>query len=345
MDLSERGALERTNVLVIGAGPIGIELAVELSRRGVAYVHLEAGQIGATVAWYPPGMQFHSPPEKIAIAGVPFRTADQLRGSREDYLLYLRTVVEEFDLDVRTFERVVAITRVDDGFQVRSRTQTGDRTYLAASLVLAIGGMHSPRSLIVAGEDLPHVSHYLKEPHVYFRRRVLVVGGRNSAVEAVLRCYRVGARVALSYRGAELEARHVKYWLLPEITQLIEQGRIAFFPSSVPVEIRPDAAVLRQRRGPRSDTVECPADHVLLMTGYNQDATLFDLLGVELAGPERRPVLDPETMETTVRGVFVAGTAIAGSQMGTTKVIIEACHVHVDRIVSALVGRKPVGVA
>jgi thioredoxin reductase (NADPH) len=337
-----------TRVLIVGAGPIGIELAVALGRAGVPYEQLDAGQIGSTIEWYAPQTHFFSSPERIAIAGVPLGTLDQGKATREEYLLYLRSVVAQFDLPIHTFERVVELSaRPGGGFLAVSRGPRGERRWRAERVVLAIGDMHRPRLLGIPGEDLPHVSHYLGEPHRYFRRRVLIVGGKNSAVEAAIRCYRVGARAALSYRGPELDADRVKFWLLPEIRALLRDGGVRWLPSTVVREIRPGSVLLERcvPPGPGGGEaapgvpIEVEAEEVLLLTGYGQDPGLFEQAGVTLEGAGRVPRHDEATMETDVPGLYVAGTAAAGTQVGGVRAFIETSHVHVDRIVAAVTGR------
>lgn len=322
-------------VLIVGAGPIGIELAVRLRRERISYEQVDAGQIGSTISWYAPQTQFFSSPERIAIAGVPLQTLDQSKATREEYLTYLRSVVLQFDLKVETGVRVNAITRGDDGFVVTAFGRDGERKRTAQNVVLAIGDMHRPHLLGVPGEDLPHVSHFFGDPHAYFRRQVLVVGGRNSAVEAAIRCVRVAAIVTLSYRAAELDPKHVKPWLLPEINAMIRDSRMTFLPGTTLREITP-AHVVLDPGGRRID-----ADSVLLLTGYEQDSSLFESAGVTLVGPQRRPRFNEATMETDVPGLYVAGTAAAGTQVSGTTAFIETSHIHVDRIVAALTGAPP----
>jgi thioredoxin reductase (NADPH) len=319
-------------VLIVGAGPIGLELAVALKRAGIEYVQLDAAQIASTIAWYAPQTHFFSSPERIAIAGVPLQTLDQTKATREEYLTYLRAVALQFDLRIETFERVTSIARQPDGaFEVRSTRRDGERIRRARKVVLAIGDMHHPRLLGVPGEELPHVSHYFGDPHSYFRSRILVVGGRNSAIEAAIRCVRVGAAVTLSYRNAELDADHIKFWLFPEIRGMIRDGRMTFLPETTVREIRPDVVLL-------SDGTTVDADFVLLLTGYEQDPHLYLQAGVALTGPRRQPVVDSRTMETNVPGLYVAGTGAAGTQASNTREFIETSHVHVERIVAALTG-------
>jgi thioredoxin reductase (NADPH) len=180
------------------------------------------------------------------------------------------------------------------------------------------------------------VSAYFQDPHTYFDKRLLIIGGKNSAVEAALRCHQAGAHVAITYRRERLPEKSIKYWLLPEINSLIDAGRIDAYFQSTPTHIYPDRVTLR--RG--NESFDVPADFVLSLIGYAQDNTLFKLAGLELQGDCGAPVYDEATMQTSVPGVFVAGTAVAGTQ-DKYRVFIENCHVHVDRIVNALLGASP----
>ncbi len=358
--------MHETDVLIVGAGPIGLEVAAGLKRAGVEYVQIEAGQVGATFGWWAPQTRFFSSPERLAICGVPIPSVDQGKITGEEYRAYLREIVRQFGLEVRRYRRVVGARREGDAFVVRVERSrhgvggmeeagrdahgpqgtapgqsgpaaaSGGEEYRAQRVVLAIGNMHRPRMLGVAGEGLAHVSHYFEGPHTYFGTRVLIVGGKNSAVEAALRCWRAGARVTVSYRGERFDEQRVKYWLRPEIEWLIERGEIGWLPRTVVREIREGSVVLGEASG-RGGATEVETDFVLLMTGYVQDPRLFGAFGVALEGPERRPAHDARTMETNVPGVYVAGTACGGSQE-RTRYFIENTHVHADRIVRAITG-------
>ncbi len=332
--------MENTEVLVVGAGPIGLEVAAALKRSGLEYLHVDAGQIGSTIEWWAPGTRFFSSPERIGISGVPVITANQDKASREEYLAYLRSVVQQFGLKVRTGERVIAIEPrgAGRGFLVTAMARGTERKYGASQVVVAIGDMHRPRLLNIPGEDLPHVSHYFREPHHYFGRRILIVGGRNSAVEAAIRLHRVGTTVTMSYRRADFDAERIKYWLLPEIRHLIKTGAIEWLPGTVAREITPAAVLLAPAGG--GEATEHPADEVLLLTGYEMDPRLLESAGVELVGEGRAPQHNPRTMETNIPGLFVAGTASAGTQF-RFRTFIENCHAHADKIVAAIQGSPP----
>jgi thioredoxin reductase (NADPH) len=204
-------------------------------------------------------------------------------------------------------------------------------------VVLAIGGTDFPKQLGIPGEDLPHVDGYLRETHRYFRRRVLIIGGRNSAIEAALRLHHAGAEVSLSYRGETLPEDGIKYWLLPEIKGLLKAGRVGNLLGTIPLEITSEAVRLKSRTEDRS--FEVPADDVLCLIGYEQDKTLMRQIGVELEGDYGRPTYDEDTMQTNVPGVYIAGTATAGTQSSKYKTFLENCHDHVDKVVAHLSGK------
>ncbi len=347
-----------TDVALIGAGPIGLEMAVALKKETFAYSHIEAGCLGATVDWYAPGTHFFSSPERIAIAGVPLCNVDQTKATREQYLTYLRSVALQHQLIVRTHERVVEAKRSDNGdfmlSTIKSTHGVGGpseqsylpdpeatkKSYKAKKVILSIGDMHIPRLLGVPGEGLAHVSHYLQDPHRYYGSKVLIVGGKNSAVEAAIRLYRAGAQVTLCYRQKELDKERIKYWLYPEIQFLMKKGVIEFRPESVVTKILERTVEMKSAQN-GGKTVAHTFDSVLLLTGYEQDGSLFDQLGVKLHGAEKKPEFNEQTMETNVSGVYVAGTAVAGTQLRGVKEFIETSHVHVERILASLKGEQP----
>jgi thioredoxin reductase (NADPH) len=330
-------------VAIVGAGPIGIELAICLKRAGVPYLHLDSGQIGHTLTWWPRNTSFFSTTERLDLAGVPIQNSHQGRITGEEYLAYLRTLVEQFDLQISSFEPVTQLERDEEGFGITTAPLTGERRYRARRVVLAIGDMHYPNRVHIPGEDLSHVSHYFRDPHDHFRRQLLIVGGRNSAVEAALRCWRAGAQVTISYRRARFDEQRVKHWLLPDAYAQIEAGTIGFLPETAPLEIAPGRVLLAptvdgQIAG--GEPFWHDADQVLLATGFRGDQSLLEQAGVELSGENRVPAFDPATMETNVPGLYLAGTVAAGVQQRYT-LFIENCHEHVGKIAQVVTGRWP----
>lgn len=328
---------ESLQVVIVGGGPIGIELSVALQRRGTSHVVLEAGAIGQTMTWWAPGTRWFSSNERIAIAGVPLLNADQTKATREQYLTYLRSIVSQYALPIRTYCPVTGVRGSrSSGFEVLTSPAAGEQGLRCGAVVLAIGGTDFPRPLDIPGAELPHVDGYLRDPHRYFGRRVLIIGGRNSAVEAALRLHHAGAHVSLSYRQPELPKESIKYWLWPEIDGLCRTGRIEAYFATTPIEITPGSVRLRNAAGA---TLEVAADEVLSLIGYEQDKRLFRAAGVELTGETERPVYNEATMQTNVPGIYVAGTATAGSQNSRYKTFLENCHEHIDRIVTDLTGQ------
>lgn len=323
------------DVAIVGGGPIGIELAVAFQRARVGWVHFEAGQIGHTMSWWPPQTHWFSSNQRIAIAGVPLVTPDQGKCTREQYLAYLRQIVLMFDLPIRTYEPVKSIHRVDDHFEIISQSRSAQQRTKSKRVVLATGGTDRPRKLGVPGEELPHVTSSLGDPHSFFRQHLLIVGGKNSAVESALRAHQAGAKVTLSYRGKSLPEESIKYWLMPEIKACIKSGEIVAHFETCVESISPDHVVLA--RGKQKIKVE--ADFILKQVGYEHDNALMRSAGIELAGDDLAPRFDRETMMTSVPNLFVAGTATGGCQH-RYRIFLENCHIHVDRIVRTITGRS-----
>jgi len=301
--------------LIAGAGPIGLACAISARRRGVDALVVDAGAIANSIVGYPIGMVFFTTPERLEIGGHPLACSGN-KATREEALMYYRGVVRAEGLRVRPFTKLTGAERKDDLLHCHLETAHGSETVTTDRLVLATGYFDHPNRLGVPGEELPHVSHYFDEPHRTSGLDVVIVGGKNSAVETALQCFRAGARVALVYRGPELKPT-VKFWLKPDFENRVKAGEIAAHFSAEVVEITPREVVIRGPEGER----RLPADRVYALTGYHPDFTLLRSLGVELIGEEERPTLDPETLETNVPGVHLAGSLTAGRKI--SEVFIE----------------------
>ena len=329
--------MQEIDVMIVGAGPIGIELAITLHRMGVSYCLLEAKQIGNEFSKWPPDTHFFSTNEHVALAGIPVHNTDQRTISGEQYLAYLRMLVEMFDLNLRVYQPVREIAKQPDGtFIVSAESRTGIEQYHAKYVVLATGNMAGPRWLNIEGEKLPHVSHYFAGPHPYFHTKLLIVGGRNSAVEAALRCWRAGADVTLSYRRADFDWSRIKPHLAGDLQDRITKGDIQVYLETMPIRITPTEVELAKGE----ERINCSADFVLLATGFQADMTLLANAGITLVGEEQAPIINPQTMESNVPNLFVAGTAVGGTQPKAIY-FISTSHEHVAKIVCAITGQTP----
>lgn len=332
--------IEKTQVALIGAGPIGLEMAVELKKNKIPYIHIEKGQIAQTISWFPPMMRFFSSQERIAIAGMPIPRADQSKCSKEEYMAYLRSVALHYDLPIRTYTNVQKITPQKNGnFDIHCRDLWEQETQIQAEkVILATGDMHRPHKIGCPGEDQPHVTHYFQDPHRYFRQKVLVIGGKNSAVEAALRSWHCGAQVTIAHREKDFDPRHVKYWILPEIKGCFKRREIRNIPRVEPIRIEGRDITFKNLDTGEECTEQ--ADFILLMVGYESDLALFRQAGLQLQGKEQRPLLDEKTMQATTPGLYIIGTATAGSQQSYS-VFIETSHIHVHRVIASLQGTDP----
>ena len=319
-------------VIIVGAGPSGLATAIACKHFNLDYVVLEQGSLVDGIARFPINMVFFTTPELMEIGGIPLTTPYD-KPTRSEALRYYRKVVETFQVQVSLYEKVVAIHPPDtpgEAFVVESQTARGvTRTREARNVVLAMGYYEMPNMLNIPGEDLPHVSHFYKEAHPFWRQRVVIVGGKNSAVEAALEIHRAGGHVTMVLRGAGF-GESVKYWVKPDIENRVKEGSIAAHFNANVVEIRPNEVVL--------DTgVTLPAEGVLLLTGYRADPEFMRRIGVEIHEDTQSPKYDVDSYETNVPGLFVAGGQLAGKRTGT--VFIENGRFHGEVIAKTLAAR------
>jgi thioredoxin reductase (NADPH) len=322
------------DLAVIGAGPCGIAVGVAAGAAGLSCTLFDRGAITQAMLDHPTYVTYFSGPEKLEIAGLPFTTSGD-KPTRREALRYYRRVAEYFRLRVRQYEDVVAAEAHAGGFRLRTRTRDGEaREVLARNVVVATGYYHTPRRLDVPGAELPKVRYWFDEPYPYWAQDVLVIGGGNSAADAALTCWREGARVTLAHLFDVLD-RGVKPWVRPDIENRIEEGAIPVFWRHRVVEVRPREVVLESLDS--GGRVTLPNDWVLAMTGYVPDPTLLRGLGVEIDPDTGVPRHDPETMETGVPGVYLAGVVAAGND--ANKIFIENGRLHGERIARAVARR------
>ncbi len=322
------GEGEIVDLAIVGAGPCGLAAACAARAGGLSATVFDRGFVTESIVRYPPYMTFFSTAEKLEIAGVPFVLASG-KPSRRDALVYYRRVVRHFELDVRQHEEVVAIEGRSGDFAVRTRARDGvPGGCRARAVVVATGSFHEPNYLGVPGEDLSKVHHYYTEPDPYFDQDVLVVGGRNSAVEAALELFRAHARVTLVHVFDRID-RGVKPWVVPDIANRIESGEIATRWRTRVAEIRPRSAVLEHRD--TGEREEIANDWVFAMTGWRASPLLLERLGVGIDRETGIPGHDRATMETDVPGVYIAGVLAAGHD--ANKIFIENGRFHGGPIV------------
>ena len=324
------------DVLIVGAGPSGLATAIAAKQQGLDYVIVEKGVLVDAIFHFPTYMVFFTTPELLEIGGLPLVTPFD-KPTRLEALRYYRRVADTYDLQIAFHEEVIEIERENGVFVVTCRDARGTtRARQARAVVLAIGYYDRPNYLGIPGEALPHVSHYYTDAHPYYRQRVVVVGGKNSAAEASLELFRGGAHVTLVHRGAAL-GDSIKYWVRPDIDNRIKEGSITAHFNTRVVEITRSAVIVEGEAGRR----EIAADGVFLLTGYKPDVDLMRRAGVDCDSASLAPALDLETFETNVPNLFIAGGAIAGRNTGS--IFIENGRFHGERIIRVLSERLTQG--
>lgn len=347
------------DVLIVGAGPSGLATAIAARQQGLDYLIVEKGMLVDSIFRFPTYMVFFTTPELLEIGGVPLVTPYD-KPTRLEALRYYRRVVDAFGLQMSLHEKVLGIEAPsrepggaardeESAFAVTTQAASGGtRVRHARAVVLATGYYDDPNHLGIPGEDLPHVSHYYTEAHPYYRQRVVIVGGKNSAAEAALELFRAGANVTLVHRRATL-GESIKYWVRPDIENRIKEGSIAARFETRVVEIRRGSVVVAPAAGSAqqpgaiagglqaSGGEEIAADAVFLLTGYKPDVELMRRAGIAIDDQTLAPALDPETFETNVPNLFIAGGATAGRNTGN--IFIENGRFHGERIIRVLAER------
>ncbi|HEX4285283.1 MAG TPA: YpdA family putative bacillithiol disulfide reductase [Terracidiphilus sp.] len=326
------GAVVVFDLLVVGAGPTGLACAIEAKKAGFRVVSVDKGCVCNSLYHYPSHMTFFTTSELLEIGDIPFPSPNA-KPTRNEALEYYRQVAAFYKLDVRQYSRVERVAGADGAFEVHTTDRFGrPGTLKARKLVISTGYYDLPNLMKIPGEELSKVQHYYDDPHPYFGLDILVVGGKNSAAIAALELWRHGARVTLVHRDGEIH-RHVKYWIKPDIENRIKNGEIkAYFHSHV-TEITPDTVKLETPGGP----VELKNDFVFAMTGYHPDFGFLEKMGVRFEGEYRLPASDPETLESNVPGIYLAGVIVAGSR--TNEIFIENGRFHGRQIAQALTAK------
>lgn len=309
------------DVVIVGAGPIGLACGIEAIRRGLNYIILEKGCLVNSIFHYPTNMTFFSTSERLEIGEVPF-ISHGTKPTRREALEYYRRVVGAWNLNVKTFEKVREIKGTLNNYTIVSEK----KTYQAKTVILSTGYYDSPNLLNIPGEDMPKVKHYYDEPHPYAYAKVAVIGGANSAVDVALELFRVGAKVMMVVREAELW-QGIKYWVRPDIENRINEGSIKAYFNSVVQRISEKRIEIKTSNG----IITPENDFVFAMTGYHPDFNFLKKIGLNLSKDEYiSPEFNPDTFETNKSGIFLAGVVCGG--METSRLFIENSREHALKI-------------
>ncbi|SHH68508.1 YpdA family putative bacillithiol disulfide reductase [Flavobacterium johnsoniae] len=317
---------DQYDLIIVGGGPIGLACAIEAQKKNLRYLIIEKGAIVNSIFNYPLYMTFFSTAERLEIGDIPFNCLAPKPG-RQEALEYYRNIHRYFNFNINLFEKVTEIKKVENSLFVVS---TDKSLYQSKNVIIATGFYDIPILMNVKGEELPKVRHYYKEAHEYAFRNVLVVGANNSSVDAALECWRKGANVTMVIRKNEINNR-VKYWVKPDVENRIAEGSIkAYFESNI-TEIRDNEVEIETPNG----KVTIENDFVLALTGYKPDLNFLENIGIQLSNDELKiPAYNPETMETNVEGLFLAGVVCGGMQ--THKWFIENSRIHAVMIMDCI---------
>ena len=319
---------QQLDVLIIGAGPIGIACALECKKNNLDYIVVEKGTLTNSIYNYPLNMTFFSTSEKLEIDNIPF-ISNNPKPHRNEALEYYRRVAISNNLHINLYEEIISAKKMSSGFEILSNKET----YRAMNVIVSTGFYDIPNKLNIPGEDLPKVMHYYREAHPFIRQNVAIVGASNSAVDAALEIWRKGGEVTMVVRASEIGER-VKYWVRPDIDNRIKEGSInAFFNSEI-IEINKTEVLLNTPKG----IVTLLNDYVIALTGYRPNFKLLEELGVQFSEDEKKlPHYNPETMQTNISGLYLAGVICGG--METHKWFIENSRIHAQIIAEDLMNK------
>lgn len=315
------------DILIIGAGPIGLACGIEAQRDHLDYLIVEKGALVNSLFHYPMFMTFFSTADRLEIGNIPFMCLAPKPG-RQEALEYYRSVARNKALNIHLYETVEAVNKQADGiFEVKTSRQI----YYTKNVIVATGFYDIPIYMNIPGEEMPKVRHYYKEAHEYVMQKVLIIGANNSSVDAALEIWRKGGDVTMLVRGDRIGER-VKYWVKPDIENRIKEGSIKAYFNAQLIEITEDAVVIKDENG---NLITLPNDFVLALTGYRPDFEMLRKFGIQLdEANDYTPEHDPETMETNVRGLFLAGVVCGG--LNTHKWFIENSRVHAEKIMQSI---------
>lgn len=320
--------MQQADAIIVGGGPCGLAAAIALQNIGLQPIVIEKGNIVNAIYHYPTHQTFFSTSERLAIGDVPF-IIEGRKPKRNQALVYYREVVRLKNIQVNRFEKVQSVVKNNDLFTVTSDKEIYETPYV----VIATGYYDHPNYLNIHGEELPKVFHYFKEGHEFFDTDVLVIGGKNSAIDAALELNKAGARVTVAYRGSEYSPS-IKPWVLPEFEGVVKTGEVDMLFNTNVLEIREHEVVLEVEGQEKI----VKNDFVFAMTGYHPDHSFIKAMGVDIEEETGRPYVTPETMETNVEGLFIAGVIAAGNN--ANEIFIENGRFHGECIARIIEQRK-----
>lgn len=317
--------MEILDILIIGGGPIGLNCALEAQKNNLTYLIIEKGTIVNSLYNYPLYMRFFSTAEKLEIAEIPFISTAPKPG-RQEALEYYQGIARQKNINIHLYEKVLKVTKENDVFTI----ETTKGKYSAKNVIISTGFYDIPNFMNIPGENLPKVKHYYTEPYPYAKQKIVVVGSSNSAVDAALETYRKGAEVTMIIRHSEI-SKSVKYWVKPDIENRIAEGSIKAYFNAEITEIKENTVIFKDANG---QTNEIENDFVLAMTGYLPDFEFLKNSGIELQGECLNPLYHPETMETNVKNLYLAGVVCGGKD--THLWFIENSRIHAELILQSI---------